>query len=62
MASSLKKDQSKIISDIGMLFMVEKGIRGEICHAVHWYAKADNNSMKIKKQDYDKNKEPLQCK
>ena len=58
MASNLKKDQSKIISDIDTLLMVEKGIRGEICHAVHWYAKADNNSMK----DYDKNNEPLQHK
>ena len=22
-----------------MLMMVEKGIRGAICHAIHWYAK-----------------------
>ena len=33
--------------------MVEKGIRGLICHAVHQYVKANNNYMK----DYDKNKE-----
>ena len=36
-----------------MLLMVEKCIRGGICHAVHWYTKANNNYMK----EYDKNKE-----
>ena len=36
-----------------MLVMVEKGIRGGICHAVHRYAKADNKCIK----NYDKNKE-----
>ena len=29
-----------------MLLMVEKGIRGGICHAVHRYAKANNKYMK----------------
>ena len=28
--------------------MVEKGIRGEICHAIHQYAKANNKYMKHK--------------
>ena len=36
-----------------MLLMAEKGIRGEICHAIYWYDKADNKYMK----DYYKNKE-----
>ena len=36
-----------------MLLIVEKGIRGEICHAIHRYAKANNKYIK----DYDKNKE-----
>ena len=36
-----------------MLLMVEKGIRGAICHAVHRYAKANNKCM----EDYDKNEE-----
>ena len=33
--------------------MVEKDIRGAICHSIYWYAK-DNNKYK---KDYDKNKE-----
>ena len=38
-----------------MLLMVEKGIRGGICHAIHRYAKANNNYMR----NYDKNNESL---
>ena len=34
-----------------MLLMVEKGIRGDKCHAIHRYAKANNKYMKY----YDKN-------
>ena len=33
--------------------MVEKGIRGGICDAIHWFGKANKNYMK----DYEKNKE-----
>ena len=36
-----------------VLLMVENGIRGGICHAIHRYANANNNYMK----NYDKNKE-----
>ena len=35
--------------------MVEKGIRGGICHAIHRYAKANNKYMK----NYEKNEESL---
>ena len=35
------------------MLMVKKGIRGWICYAIHWYAKANNKYMK----DYDNNKE-----
>ena len=35
-----------------MLLIVEKGITGGICYALHRYAKADNKYMK----DYDKKK------
>ena len=33
--------------------MVEKGIRGGICHSIYQYAKANNKYMK----DYEKNKD-----
>ena len=36
-----------------MLLMVEKGIRGGICHVIYRYAKANNKHMK----NYDKNKD-----
>ena len=32
----------EMITDIDMLQMVEKGIRGGICHALHQYAKTNN--------------------
>ena len=41
-----------------MLLMVEKGIRGGICHTIHWYAKANNKYMK----DYNKNENSLYIK
>ena len=55
MTSLLKKTgmKLKLITDIDMLLMVEKGIRGGVCHAIHRYPKANNKYMK----DYDKNKE-----
>ena len=36
-----------------MLLMVEKDIRGGICHSIYRYSIANNKYMK----DYDKNKE-----
>ena len=52
---ALKKTEVKLklLTDIGMLLMVEKGTRGRIYHATHRYAKADNKYMK----NYDENKE-----
>ena len=41
----------ELLSDIDMLIMLEKGIRGGICHAIYRYAKAINKYMK----NYDKN-------
>ena len=51
----LKKTEVKLelLTNVDWLLMVEKGIRGEIYHAIHRYAKANNKYMK----NYDKNKE-----
>ena len=45
----------ELLADINMFLIVEKGIRGGICHEIHRYAKVNNKHMK----DYDKNKEFL---
>ena len=54
--AALKKTKVKLdlLTDINVLLMVEKGIRGGICHSICQYAKADDKYMK----DYDENKEP----
>ena len=43
----------ELLTDVDILLMVEKGIRGGICQAVHIYAKANNKDMK----NHDKSKE-----
>ena len=45
----LKKTKVKweLLTDIDMLLMVEKVIRGGICNAIHRYAKANKNIRKI---------------
>ena len=50
--ASLKNPKIKLDlwTDINLLLMVEKGIRGEICHSIYRYAKPNNKCMK----DYDK--------
>ena len=51
----LKKTEVKLelLTDVDMLLMVEKAIKGKICHAIHRYAKANNKYMK----DYNKDEE-----
>ena len=53
--TALKKSEVKfdLLTDMGMLLMVEKGIRGGICQSTYQYAKANKKYMR----DYDKNKE-----
>ena len=55
MPSSFKKTKVKLdlLTDINMLLMVEKGIRGGICHFIQRYAKGNNKYM----NEYVKNKE-----
>ena len=53
MASSFKKVKVKLdlLTDIDMLSITGKGIRGGICHSIYRYAKANDKYMK----DYGKN-------
>ena len=41
----------ELLTNIDMLLMVKKGIRGGICHVIHRYAETNNKYMK----NYDKN-------
>ena len=45
--AALKKTKVKLslLTDIDMLLMVEKGIRGETCRSIYRYAKANNKYM-----------------
>ena len=58
--AALKKTEVKLelLTHTDMILMVEKGIRGGICHAIHQYAKVNNKYMK----EYDKNEESLYLK
>ena len=53
--AALKKTKVRLdlLTDIDMLLIVEKDIRGGICYYIYRYAKANNKYLK----DYHKNKE-----
>ena len=53
--ASLKKTKVKLdlLTDIDMLWTLEKGVRGGICHCIYRYANPNNKYIK----DYDKNEE-----
>ena len=53
--AALEKTKVKLdfLTGIDLLLVAEEGIRGEMYHAIHRYAKANNKYMK----NYDKNKE-----
>ena len=56
MANCIKrktKAKLDLLHHIDVLLMVQKGVRGGICHAIYWYAKVNNWWM----EDYDKNEE-----
>ena len=48
-----KKVELELITNVEMLLMIEKGIRGGMCHAIYRYAEANNKFMK----DYNKDEE-----
>ena len=51
----LKKTDVKLelLTNFNMLLIIEEGIRREMCHAVHRFAKANNKYMR----NYDEEKE-----
>ena len=53
--TALKKTKVKlnVLTDIDLKLMVEKVVRGRICHSIYQYPKANDKYMKI----FDKNKE-----
>ena len=54
----MAKVKVQLLTDIDMLAMIKKGIRGGLCHSINRYAKAYKKYMK----DCGKNREILRCK
>ena len=49
MAVMSKKTELKLelLTDVDTLLIIKKGISYEICHVIHWCAKANNKYMKL---------------
>ena len=47
------KVELELLTDVDMLLTVEKGIRGEICHAIYRYAKGNNKYIKNYNKDIE---------
>ena len=47
--TSLKKTKIKLdyLTDIDMLLMVQKGVKGRICHVIYQYVQANNKYEKL---------------
>ena len=54
----MAKVKVQLLTDIDMLVMIKKVIRGGLCHSINRYAKAYKKYIK----DYGKNREILRCK
>ena len=46
MTNRIKQVKLDLLTNIDMLLMVGKGIKGGICHSIYRYAKANNNKNK----------------
>ena len=48
--TKFKKKEAKVklelLSDIGMLLIVDKCIKGRMCHSICWYIEGNNKYMK----------------
>ena len=42
----LKMTKIELLTDIDMLLMIDKRIKGGMCHVIHWYATASNKYMR----------------
>ena len=49
-ALKMIKVQLELLTDTDMVIMIDKGIRGGICHPVHRYVRANNMHDKLQQK------------